>query len=187
MHGLDIPALPPPATRKKNPAAVPEVHRAPIPNTSTPLPNTRPPSQPSGSKRVHLTHNTRLDDAAPPSRRARPASTPQTPHMPYSPLVPRPTPISRYRGYVPPPPSPPSQASSSYYPGPSTPSPFLTPGHPTTRIAPTLPPYPGFEPSPFSPQPSYHSPPFTMLRLPLLFTDLLSGHESPHNSFTSSQ
>lgn len=64
MKGLDIPALPPPAPRKK-----PAPASYPLPVTTLPSPSVPQPAAPSSqagsaSKRVHPTHSTALDDAA---------------------------------------------------------------------------------------------------------------------------
>ncbi|KAJ6590767.1 hypothetical protein B0H10DRAFT_2332053, partial [Mycena sp. CBHHK59/15] len=101
MHGLVIPPLPAPVTRKK---PAPTVQEPPASATSTTsIPSTsRATSQ---DKRRHPTHGTSLDDAAPSARRPRMKATPQTPHIPQTPSLPRPIPIPTYRGYVPRPPA----------------------------------------------------------------------------------
>ncbi|KAJ7753252.1 P-loop containing nucleoside triphosphate hydrolase protein [Mycena metata] len=187
LHGLDIPALPPPPAQKKPAAAVPQPPpNAPTPSASRPVPppSRQQPQAPAAPKRPNLTQGTSRDEFAPPAIRARtdspsiasgtPLPSPYrgyTSNLPYpaapSPMssIARPQPRPRWKNYMTPPSgSHASHASSSTQPPPSPialPPRYVPSSMPVTPASNYVPyPYQYYNPA-YSPFPQSPSPSFS--------------------------
>lgn len=171
MHGLEIPPLPPPPTRKKTSSVALQPSTSSIPRSAPAVPHIGQPSHNTAAtaKRKHAEHSTCFDDSAPPTQRSRTEQIPQTPQMP------RPAPRPAYRGFASQPPLPrlPSTSLSYSYPLHSSPSSFATP--PRLPATPALnlhgyshlSPYPAQSAYPYPNYGYYPYPPATQMSSPI--------------------